>query len=61
MNYVLGMTNSNNRLDNIATRQRKTLVRDVVFAACVTLAAVVSITSVSTACDAATPTHVAHR
>jgi hypothetical protein len=55
------MTNSNNRLDNIATRQRKTLVRDVVFAACVTLAAVVSITSVSTACDAATPTHVAHR
>ncbi|HEY3801464.1 MAG TPA: hypothetical protein VGL61_02620 [Kofleriaceae bacterium] len=55
------MTNSNNRLDNIATRQRKTRVRDLVFAACVALATVVSITSVSTACDAATPTHVAQR
>jgi hypothetical protein len=49
------MTNSNNRLGNIATRQRKTLLRDVVFAACITLVAAVSITSVSTACDAATP------
>jgi hypothetical protein len=57
------MTNSNNRLDNIATRQRKTRVRDLAFAACVALATVVSITSVSTACDAATPapTHVAQR
>lgn len=54
------MTTSN-RLDTIATRQKSTRLRDAFFAACVALAAVVAITTVSTACDAATPTHVAHR
>jgi hypothetical protein len=46
-----------NRLDTIATRQKKNVVRDAFFAAAVALASVVSITTVSTACDAAT-THV---
>ena len=55
------MTNSNNRLDNIATRQRKTRALDIAFAACVALATAFSITSVSTACEAATPTHLAQR
>jgi hypothetical protein len=40
------MTNSNNRLDNIATRQRSTRVRDFLFAAGVALMTVVSISSV---------------
>ena len=55
------MTTSNIRLGRIATRQRKTGVRDLVFAACVALISVGSIAAVSTACDAATPTHVAQR
>jgi hypothetical protein len=57
------MTNSNNRLDNIATRQRRTRVRDFMFAACIAVATIMSITSVATACDAAKPaaTHVAQR
>ncbi len=51
-----------NRLDTIATRQRRSRLRDAIFAGCVALAAVVSITSVSTACHAATaPVHVAQR
>jgi hypothetical protein len=49
-----------NRLDTIATRQKKSFVRDVVFAAFVALAAVVSITGVGTAV-AASSTHVAQR
>jgi hypothetical protein len=48
------------RLDNIATRQRRSRARDLVFAAFVALAAVISMTSVSAACQAATTTHVAH-
>jgi hypothetical protein len=44
-----------NRLDNIAARQRKSFLRDAIFTVCVALAAAVSITSVSTACHAATP------
>jgi hypothetical protein len=57
------MTNSNSRLDNIATRQCRTRVRDFAFAACIALATIMSITSVATACDAAKPaaTHVAQR
>jgi hypothetical protein len=56
------MTNSNNRLDNIATRQRRTRVRDFMFAAFIAVATIMSITSVATACDAAKPaTHVAQR
>ena len=49
-----------NRLDTIATRQSKTRVRDAFFAAAVALAAIVSITTVSTACQAATTSHVVH-
>lgn len=41
------------RLVTIATRQRKSLVRDVVFAALVAIAAVISVSSVATAADAA--------
>jgi hypothetical protein len=43
-----------NRLTNIATRQRSTRLRDAFFALCVAAAAVVSVTTVSTACEAAT-------
>jgi hypothetical protein len=50
-----------NRLANIATAQRKTRVRDALFVACVALASVVALTSVSTACDASHPVHVAQR
>lgn len=44
------------RLANIATAQKQTRVRDLVFACFVALAAVVSVTSVSTAAHAAAPT-----
>ena len=42
-----------NRLATIATRQKKSFVRDMVFAALVALAAVVSVSSVGTAIAAA--------
>ena len=45
-----------NRLDSIATRQRRSLTRDLVFTAFLTLAAAVSITSVRTVA-AQTQTH----
>lgn len=45
------------RLATIATAQQKTRLRDALFAACVALAAVVSISTVTTAAAAAT--HVA--
>jgi len=48
-----------NRLDNIATRQRKSFVRDALFAGALAIAAAISITSVSTACRASTPVVVA--
>ncbi|MBL9014589.1 MAG: hypothetical protein JNL83_10460 [Myxococcales bacterium] len=48
------------RLATIAVRQKKSFARDVVFAAFVALAAVVSITGVSVAAAAAN-THVAQR
>lgn len=41
------------RLDNIATRQRKSRARDLVFAALVVLASAVSLSSVSYAAHAA--------
>jgi len=44
------------RLDNIATRQRTTRLRDAFFALCVAAASLVSVTAVSTACHAATTT-----
>jgi hypothetical protein len=46
-----------NRLDSIATRQRKSFARDVVFAALVVLAGAVSVSSVSVAAHAAHSTH----
>jgi len=47
-------------LDNIATRQRKSLVRDAIFAAFVAFATIMSISTVSTAVEASS-TLVAHR
>lgn len=48
------------RLETIATRQSKNRVRDAFFAACVALAAAISIITVSTASHAAsTSSHVA--
>ena len=49
------------RLDNIATRQRRSLARDVMFAALVVLAGIVSIESVSLAAHAAHATALAGR
>lgn len=42
------------RLDTIATRQRGTRSRDLLFAAFIALAAVIGVTSVATAANAAT-------
>lgn len=54
-----------NRLQTIATRQSKSFVRDLVFSALVALAAVVSITSIGTAAQAANNSaarsQIAHR
>ncbi|HLL21329.1 MAG TPA: hypothetical protein VK427_04315 [Kofleriaceae bacterium] len=49
-----------NRLDNIATRQSKNRARDLVFAAFVALATVISASAINTASHAAS-THVAAR
>jgi hypothetical protein len=49
-----------NRLDNIATRQRSTRIRDFVFATFVVLAALVSVSTIGTAAAAAS-THTAQR
>jgi hypothetical protein len=49
-----------NRLDTIATRQRKSLVRDAVFATLVALAAVVSISTIGSAVRGAN-THLVQR
>ena len=54
-------TMTSNRLQTIATRQSKSRVRDFFFAACVTLAAALSIATVSTASNAATGSSVAQR
>jgi hypothetical protein len=43
-----------NRLSNIATRQRSTRLRDAFFALCLAAAGVVSVTTISTAAQAAT-------
>ena len=49
-----------NHLDNIAVRQRKSRLRDAIFAAFVALGAVVSISTMSTVASAAS-THMASR
>ena len=48
-----------NHLDSIATRQRKSLVRDALFATFVALAAIVSVTTVTQVASASST--VAHR
>jgi hypothetical protein len=50
-----------NHLQSITTRQSQSRVRDLFFAACITLAAAISIVSVSTAVSAATSSEIAHR
>ena len=52
---------NNNRLETIATRQRKTRVRDAIFALCVARAAAVAMTSVANAAEAAAPSYVTAR
>jgi hypothetical protein len=47
------------RLSTIVTRQTQTRVRDLAFAAFLALAAFVSVTSVRSACEAATTSHIA--
>jgi hypothetical protein len=54
------MTKQTNRLETIAAAQRTSRIRDAVFALCLAVAAVVSLTSVSTGVAAAS-TQVAHR
>ena len=49
-----------NHLDNIAVRQRKSRVRDAIFAAFVALGAIVSVSTMSTVANAAS-THQASR
>ena len=48
------------RLDTIAIRQKKSFIRDVVFATFVALAAVISVTGIGTAVTGA-HTHVVQR
>jgi len=50
-----------NRLETIATAQKKTRVRDVMFACFVALAAVITVTSVSTAASNHTTSHLVQR
>jgi hypothetical protein len=54
------MMTKTTRLETIANAQKKTRVRDAIFACFVALAAVLAVTTVSTAASAAT-THVAQR
>lgn len=51
----------NNRLDNIAVRQRSSRVRDFAFAALVLFAGAVSLTSISLGVHAASSSEVAKR
>lgn len=56
------MTNSStNRLDTIANRQRKLILRDVLFAAFVVMAAAIGVTSVGSAINGAATHHLADR
>jgi hypothetical protein len=55
------MTTKTNRLQNIATAQRKTFVRDAFFAMCVAAAALVGMSSVATAAHASAPVHSTNR
>ncbi len=60
VNYCSNMT-TNNRLASITARQRSSRLKDAFFACCVALAAITAVTCVSTAAQAATPTHISQR
>ena len=51
----------NSRLTNIASRQQKSFMRDVVFASVIAIAALVGIASVTTAVAASSPAQIASR
>lgn len=53
----------NNRLETIATRQRKSIVRDVLFVVAVAATALIGVSSVATAANVAgsSVVHVAQR
>jgi hypothetical protein len=55
------MKTKSNRLETIANRQRKTFLRDALFAMAVAGAAFVGMTSVAAAAHASVPAHVANR
>lgn len=50
-----------NHLQSITSRQSQSRLRDLLFAACVTLVAAISIVSVGTATNAASSSEIAHR
>jgi hypothetical protein len=50
-------TTKPSRLETIATRQKKTFVRDALFAVCVAGAALVGMTTVAAAAHAGAPVH----
>ena len=52
---------TNNHLTSITSRQQKSLLRDVVFASVIALAALVGGASVSTAVAASSPAQIASR
>jgi fatty acid desaturase len=54
-------TKTTNHLQSITTRQSQSRLRDLFFAACVTLAAAISIVSVGAAASAASAPEIAHR
>ncbi len=58
---MITTTKTSNRLETIATRQRKNRLRDALFAACVTLVAALSIATVNAASHAASTSQVAQR
>jgi len=51
----------NSRLETIATRQRKSFVRDALFALAVAGAAMVGMTAVASAAHASAPVHSTNR
>lgn len=58
---VMMNSTSSNRLHNIVVRQRRMGLRDLVFVACVALATIVGVSSVSTSVAAASTTHLAQK
>jgi hypothetical protein len=54
-------TNTMNRLETIAFRQRKTFARDLIFMAAVALAAAIGVSSVTTAANGASTQQIVQR